>query len=93
MDGNLIDWDYFEYYSKKSGYHHNDYVNVRCDYDPCDIFEDVSGVKIHRGESDGHLMYLDHVGDVRGFEEELRSIISNRRNNQIESILYYVNNG
>jgi hypothetical protein len=86
-NGSLIDWHYFRHYSKRSGYHHNDFVEDKCDYDPCVIFEDVSGVKIHRGESDDHLMYLDHTDDIRGFEEELRGVISNRRNGQIESIL------
>jgi hypothetical protein len=86
-DGSLIDLQYFNYYSKRSGYHHNDFVEGRCDYDPCDIFEEVCGVRIHRGESDSHLMNLDHVEDIRGFEEELRSVISIRRNNKIDSII------
>ena len=86
-DGSLIDWHYFRHYSKRSGHHHQDFVRGDCDYDPFDIYEEVCGVKIHRGESDDHLMYLDHTNDIRGFEEELRGVISNRRNNQIESIL------
>jgi hypothetical protein len=86
-NGSLIDINYLNYYSKRSGYHHNDFVEGKCDYDPRDIFEEVCGIKIHRGESDNHLMNLDHTNDIREFEGELRCIISNRRNVQIESIL------
>lgn len=86
-DGSIIDLDYFNISSKKSGFHHQDFLSGKCDYDPCDIFEEVCGVKIHHGQSDWHLMYLNHTDDIKEFEEELRSILSNRRNKQIESLL------
>jgi hypothetical protein len=79
-DGTLVDLEYIKIFSRKSSVlHHNDFLRGKCDYDPCVIFEDVSGVKIHQGESDDHLMYLDHLDDIRRFDSYLRGWFRNRR--------------
>lgn len=47
-------------------YHHTQREEIGVD--PCDIYEWVSGIKIHRGESDKHMMGLS-------FEPQKRSLI------------------
>ena len=42
-------------------YHHQDYCNKEIKIDPCDIFENTYGIKIHSGESDKHKMNCDNL--------------------------------
>lgn len=42
-------------------YHHRDYNSKKIKIDPCDIFENVYGIKIHNSESDNHMMNLDDL--------------------------------
>jgi len=81
-EGTLVDLEYIKIFSRKSGLHHQDFLGGKCDYDPCDIFEEVCGVKIHHGESDDHLMYLDHSGDKESF-----NIRAHIRNQKLDALL------
>jgi hypothetical protein len=59
--------------SGRSRYHHQDYIKGKISVDPCDIYEKVSGVKIHQGESDSHLMNKSYEEDIRLFDAEILS--------------------
>ncbi len=67
--------------------HHTDYMNQSCKKDPCDIYEIVSGDRIHNGGSDKHKRNLGHkyyqpIKDE--FEVELKSM---RRIKKIDSAI------
>jgi hypothetical protein len=62
--------------SGRSRYHHSDYTDGIVSVDPCDIYERVSGIKIHQGESDDHLMNKSYEEEIRLFDAE---ILSQRR--------------
>ncbi len=83
-DGKPLTYYYFRMQGVRSSIHHQDFRMSEIDTDPCDIFEKVCGVKIHRGESDDHLMNIDHIDDIRAFESE---ILSQKRGNKLDEIL------
>ena len=72
-DGSLIGYDDFPYSLGKVQYHHNNFVNGDIDYDPCLIYEEVSGFRIHHYQSDDCLMGLDHSDSIRLFESDIIS--------------------
>lgn len=65
-------------------YHHQDFNNGITKIDPCATFERISGIKIHHGESDKHLMSLDHRVSVSRFKSNISSV---RREDRILKIL------
>jgi hypothetical protein len=73
----------FKMYGVKSKHHHVDFMEGKIDTDPCDIYEKVSGVKIHHGEPDNHMMKIDHEDDIKLFEAE---IISQRRDSKLKEL-------
>lgn len=86
-DGSPITYDDFKMYGVKSMHHHNDFIEGKIDTDPCDIYEKVSGIKIHHTgtehESDNHMMNIDHVDDIKLFEAEIISQSRDRKLNKI----------
>jgi len=89
-DGKPVTYDYFKMQGVRSRHHHQDFTKGLISTDPCDIFEEICGIKIHhRGDdngsiSDDHLMYIDHSGDIRSFES---MIVSQKRDNKLKEIL------
>jgi hypothetical protein len=83
-DNKPVTYDNFRLLNHYSMIHHNDFTLGKVDTDPCDIFEDVCGIKIHKNELDSHLMYLDHEDEIRMFESE---IILQKRDNRLKDIL------
>ena len=75
----LVTYDYLKIYSDKSGHHHNDFVSGTIDYDPCIIYEEVSGIRIHHGESDNHMMSLDHKEAISNFDAGIISHVRDKR--------------
>jgi hypothetical protein len=64
-------------------YHHQDYIKGKVSVDPCDIYERVSGIKIHQGESDYHLMNKSYEEEIRLFDAE---ILSQRREQKLNKL-------
>jgi hypothetical protein len=75
-------------------YHHNDFIENKILYDPCDIYEKISGVKIHSNNeveydiydnivrNKNHKMYQEHQ---KQFEEYC---INRTRKQKLKRILY-----
>ena len=94
-DGNPITHNDFKTYGVKSMFfifisqrvflthHHNDFIDGKIDIDPCDIYEKVSGIKIHHNEPDDHMIDIDHGNDIRLFEAE---IISQSRESKLKEL-------
>jgi hypothetical protein len=82
-DGSPITYGDFKMYGVKSKHHHVDFTEGKIDTDPCDIYEKVSGVKIHHGEPDNHMMNIYHEDDIKLFEAE---IISQRRDSKLNEL-------
>lgn len=84
-DNKPITYDHFKMCGVRSSHHHQDYVNKKINTDPCDVYESISGTKIHRGVSDRHLMNIDHIDDIKLFEVD---ILSQKRDNKLTDILH-----
>jgi hypothetical protein len=82
-DGNPITHNDFKMYGVKSMHHHYDFIDGKIDIDPCDIYEKVSGIKIHHNEPDDHMIDIDHGNDIRLFEAE---IISQSRESKLKEL-------
>lgn len=83
MDGKPLTYDYFKLSGVRSSYHHHDFLSGEIDTDPCEIYEMVSGIRIHHHESDSNFMNNDYSENIKLFESE---IISQRRNNKINEL-------
>lgn len=71
----------------KSLNHHNDYRVKKIDVDPCDIYEFISGVRIHHGSSDtgyGPNNLKEMQNNIITFESTVKSVM---RDNKIKNIL------
>lgn len=68
-------------YGVKSSHHHHDFIDGDINIDPCDIYEKISGVKIHHGDIDD--MNRDYTDNIKDFESE---IISHFRDIKIDKI-------
>lgn len=67
--------------------HQNTYLNGSCRKDPCDIFEIVSGDRIHNGGSDRHKIHItkEYYADVKKlFISEMRK---QQRNKKIDNVI------
>ncbi len=53
-------------------HHHGDRDEIG--YDPCRVYEWVSGVKIHSGEDDSHLMKVDRYHTNREFVRHIKNM-------------------
>lgn len=82
-DDVAITYDFFKLMGVRSSHHHIDFKNGEIDIDPCDIYESVSGVRIHHGGSDSHLMNLDHTNEIKLFESEIVSISRDNKLNEL----------
>jgi len=82
-DGSPVTYDSLKLAGARSHQHHNDFISGKIDIDPCDIYEVVSGTKIHSGGSDSYLMNKEHSGDIRGFESFILSI---KRDSKLKEI-------
>lgn len=85
-DNNPMTYEFFKTMGVRSAHHHNDYttgysiINV----DPCALYEEISGIRIHHGESDDWKINIDYKDPIKAFESE---IISQNRNNKIDKLL------
>lgn len=71
-----------------ANYHHQNYNRQDCRKDPCDLYEIVSGDRIHNGGSDKYKMNLskEHYKNVKKeFITKAREVI---RNNKIDDICH-----
>jgi hypothetical protein len=82
-DGGANTYDRFKTLGVRSMYNHNDFDKGLIDMDPCDIFEKVSGIKIHHDESDDHLRIINHSNDISGFDAEVLSYRRDKRLNEL----------
>lgn len=57
-------------YNYVFNYHHKDRDKIGLD--PCDIYEWISGINIHSGESDDHMMGLDFYSVNKEFVDYMR---------------------
>ena len=74
-----LTYNEYEILGVRSQLHHIHFNDGFINTDPCDIYEKVSGIKIHHRESDNHMMNKDHTNDIKLFEAQ---IISLNRNNK-----------
>ena len=82
-NGSVVSYENLKY-SHRTQLHHQNFVKgVITHDDPCIIFEEVSGRKIHHNEGDDDLMQLDHKLDVQSFESGIKSTI---RDDKLKSI-------
>jgi hypothetical protein len=63
--------------------HHGDFTDGFSKLDPCNIFEDIYGIRIHHGESDIHLMNKTYLDEITLFESDMISSLRERKINQI----------
>ena len=77
-----IDYSHTSFSHSHNLFSHNDYKDGIISIDPCDIFEEVSGIRIHHGD----LLPLhlnDYSYNIKCFNSY---IISRNRNNKLDSI-------
>ena len=68
-------------------FHHIDYIEGKCNFDPCMIFEDVSGYKIHTENNDDDFLYAESVPDDYFAKKEKSFIQMVNRKIKISRIL------
>lgn len=75
-DGNRpISYYEFKMQGVVSSQHHIDFIKNEISFDPCDVYEKISGIKIHNGGDDAHTMSIDHTDEIKFFEAEILSKI------------------
>lgn len=58
----------------RSSQHHIDFIKNEVSFDPCVVYEKISGVKIHN-DDDTNSMSINHKDEIKFFEAEVLSQI------------------
>lgn len=75
-DNRPISYYEFKMQGVRSSQHHIDFIKNEISFDPCDVYEKISGIKIHNGEDDSHKNILtEKRAEIKFFEAEILSQI------------------